>query len=156
MLVNAAYDTMLIVSMAFDDRVLCDYTAFLVLEPNDTIHYLINPWDESLLTKVEDEEAVVDSLMLDIYPNPFNSMSLIKLSLPEMSRVSVNIFDITGQLVKQIADEDGVKGIKRYNWNGTDNFNTTLASGVYLVHVRIKGNESGKTDYLTKKIIYLR
>ena len=156
MLVNAAYDTSLIVSMAFDDRVLCDYTAFLVLEPNDTVHYLINPWDESTLTKIEDENSKVDSLMLDIYPNPFNSMSLIKLSLPEDSRVSVNIFDITGQLVKQIADEDGIKGIKKYNWNGTDNFNTTLASGVYLVHVKIKGNETGKVDYLSKKIIYLR
>ncbi len=156
MLVNASYDTALIVSMAFDDRVMCDYTAFLVLEPNDTVHYLINPWDESKLTKILGEDMVVDSLMLDIYPNPFNSMSLIRLALPEESRVQVNIFDITGQLVKTIADEDGVKGMKRYNWNGTDNFNTTLASGVYLVHVKVKSNSSGKTNYISKKIVYLR
>lgn len=156
MLVNASYDTALIISMAFDDRVMCDYTAFLVLEPNDTVHYLINPWDESKLTKILGEDMVVDSLMLDIYPNPFNSMSLIRLAVPEDSRVQVNIFDITGQLVKTIADEDGVKGMKRYNWNGTDNFNTTLASGVYLVHVKVKSNSSGKTNYISKKIVYLR
>jgi len=83
-------------------------------------------------------------------------MSLIRLAVPEDSRVQVNIFDITGQLVKTIADEDGVKGMKRYNWNGTDNFNTTLASGVYLVHVKVKSNSSGKTNYISKKIVYLR
>ncbi len=156
MLVNASYDTSLIVSLAFDDRVMCDYTAFLVLEPNDTVHFLINPWDESTLTRILRENQEVDSLMLDIYPNPFNSMSLIRLAVPDESRVQVNIFDITGQLVKTVADEDGVKGMKRYNWNGTDNFNTTLASGVYLVHVKIRSNSSGKTDYISKKIVYLR
>lgn len=156
MLVNAAYDTALIVSMAFSDRVLCDYTAFLVLEPNDTVHYLINPWDESKLTGIKGEDEVVDSLMLDVYPNPFNSMSLIKLSLPELSSVTLSIYDITGQLVKDIAMNEEVKGAKRYNWNGTDNFNTTLASGVYLVHAKIKNLGSGKTDFISKKVIYLR
>lgn len=156
MLVNAAYDTALIVDMAFSDRVLCDYTAFLVLEPNDTVHYLINPWDESKLTGIQSEEEVVDSLMLDIWPNPFNSMSLIKLSLPELSSVTLSIYDITGQLVRDIAVNEEVKGAKRYNWNGKDNFNTTLASGVYLVHARIKNLGSGKTEFLSKKVIYLR
>lgn len=156
LLAYASFDTAQIVSLSLDNRVLSNYTSMLCLEPNDTIHFMTNPWDETVLTGVEDENAVSDTLFIDIYPNPFNSMSLIRLNIPEESKLELNIFDITGQLVKTIASEDGVTGIRQYNWNGTDNFNTTLASGVYLVHVKIKGNETGKVDYLSKKIIYLR
>ncbi|MBK7865917.1 MAG: T9SS type A sorting domain-containing protein [Ignavibacteriales bacterium] len=156
LLVYASYDTAQIVSLSLDNRVLSNYTSMLCLEPNDTIHFMINPWDETVLTGVEDENAASDTLFIEIYPNPFNSMSLIRLNIPEESKLELNIFDITGQLVKTIAAEDGVTGIRQYNWDGTDNFNTTLASGVYLVHVKIRSNSTGKVDYLSKKVIYLR
>ncbi len=156
LLAYASYDTAQIVSLSLDNRVLSNYTSMLCLEPNDTIHFMINPWDETVLTGVEDENAVSDTLFIDIYPNPFNSMSLIRLNIPEESKLELNIFDITGQLVRAIAAEDGVTGIRQYNWDGTDNFNTTLASGVYLVHVKIRSNSTGRVNYLSKKVIYLR
>ncbi|MBK6680394.1 MAG: T9SS type A sorting domain-containing protein [Ignavibacteriales bacterium] len=156
LLAYASFDTAQIVSLSLDNRVLSNYTSMLCLEPNDTIHFMINPWDETVLTGVEDENAVSDTLFIDIYPNPFNSMSLIRLNIPEESKIELNIFDITGQLVRSIANDDGVMGLRQYNWDGTDNFNTTLASGVYLVHVKIKSSSTGKVDYLSKKVIYLR
>ncbi len=156
LLAYASFDTAQIVSLSLDNRVLSNYTSMLCLEPNDTIHFMTNPWDETLLTGVEDENAVSDTLFIDIYPNPFNSMSLIRLNIPEESKIELNIFDITGQLVRSIANDDGVMGLRQYNWDGTDNFNTTLASGVYLVHVKIRSSSTGKVDYLSKKVIYLR
>ncbi|GAB1442698.1 hypothetical protein MASR2M39_15340 [Ignavibacteriales bacterium] len=156
LLAYASYDTAQIVSLSLDNRVLSNYTSMLCLEPNDTIHFMTNPWDETLLTGVEDENGFLDTLFIDIYPNPFNSMSLIRLNIPEESRLELNIFDITGQLVRTIANEDGVTGLRQFNWDGTDNFNTTLASGVYLVHVKIRSSSTGKVEYLSKKVIYLR
>lgn len=58
MLLNNSTDTSGIVSQALKYNLLCDYTALIALEPNDTIHFMINPFDESLLSvKVESMAA---------------------------------------------------------------------------------------------------
>jgi hypothetical protein len=50
MLLNNSTDTSGIVSQALKYNLLCDYTALIALEPNDTIHFMINPFDESILS----------------------------------------------------------------------------------------------------------
>jgi hypothetical protein len=58
MLLNNSTDTSGIVSQALKYNLLCDYTGLIALEPNDTIHFMINPLDESLLSvKVESMNA---------------------------------------------------------------------------------------------------
>ena len=47
------YDTAKILNTAFNAHLLCDYTALLALEPNDTIKFINNPFDESGLIPVE-------------------------------------------------------------------------------------------------------
>jgi hypothetical protein len=59
MFLNNSKDTAGIVSQALNYNLLCDYTGLIALEPNDTIHFMINPFDESLLSvKVENMNAV--------------------------------------------------------------------------------------------------
>jgi hypothetical protein len=59
MLLNNSKDTAGIVSQALNYNLLCDYTGLIALEPNDTIHFMVNPFDESLLSvKVENMNAV--------------------------------------------------------------------------------------------------
>lgn len=60
---NTPTDTAGIVSKAVDNNLVSDYTALLCLEPNDTIHPIINPFDESGLVPVEltSFSAVMDS-----------------------------------------------------------------------------------------------
>jgi hypothetical protein len=72
---------------------LCDYTALIALEPNDTLHFIKNPFKEDeLLTEVETEnKSEQDSLGLDIYPNPFNAQTTIALNIPFSSEVRLNI-----------------------------------------------------------------
>jgi len=50
MLLYNSHDTAGIVSQALKYNLLCDYTALIALEPNDTIHFMINPFDESVLS----------------------------------------------------------------------------------------------------------
>ncbi len=66
------------------------------------------------------------------YPNPFNPETVINFSLKDASRVRINVFNIKGQLVKTLINDDMSSGKHRIVWNGKDNNNRNVSSGVYL------------------------
>ena len=67
------------------------------------------------------------------YPNPFNPITYINYDLPEMSVVNIEIFNILGQRVRTLMSGSQVAGHHRVQWNGKNNFDKALPSGVYLV-----------------------
>ncbi len=69
------------------------------------------------------------------YPNPFNASTVIRYSLPENSRVKIEIFNILGQKVKTLVDEVQTAGYKSIEWNGRDASSQTVASGVYFYKI---------------------
>lgn len=73
------------------------------------------------------------------YPNPFNPVTKIKFALPQESGVKINLYDITGRLVKELADEKFMPGIHYLDIDGKN-----LASGIYIVNMR--------TDEFVKQI----
>jgi len=84
------------------------------------------------------------------YPNPFNNVTKINFDLIEDSWIKLFIYNINGQRVKVLYD--GLKKAGRYqiSWEGTDDLNQHVASGMYFYKL-----EFGKKS-LTKKMIYLR
>ena len=69
------------------------------------------------------------------YPNPFNAGTVIRYSLPENSKVKIEIFNILGQKVRTLVDEYQTAGYKTIQWNGTNAGNQTVASGVYFYKI---------------------
>jgi flagellar hook assembly protein FlgD len=65
------------------------------------------------------------------YPNPFNAQTLIRFDLPEAGNVTVNIYSITGQLVKTLGGQFEA-GHQSVTWNASD-----AASGVYFYKVSV-------------------
>ncbi len=61
------------------------------------------------------------------YPNPFNPTTTINYSLPLDSRVTINIYSITGELVRSLVNEDKSAGSYSVELNASD-----LASGTYF------------------------
>ena len=61
------------------------------------------------------------------YPNPFNPSTTIKYALPKEGLVSLKIYDITGQEIKTLINENEQPGIYNVTFNASD-----LASGVYF------------------------
>jgi hypothetical protein len=154
---NATFDTSQIVSLALQYRLLCDYTAFIALEPNDTIHYMKNPNDEgSYTTGVKDENDKTDSLSLDIYPNPFNNATSIIVSVPAASEITLELYNILGQRVKEFANQGIVEGKKIYYWNGTNNYNRVVSSGIYFARAMVKDISTNKVTVKMKKMILLK
>ena len=154
---TASYDTTAIVSLAMKYRLLCNYTAFLALEPNDTIHFMQNPNDEGgYTTSIENNKDQADTLNIDIYPNPFNIQTSIVLNLRAPSNVRLAVYNILGQLVKFIDDADLLAGKKIYFWNAQNSYNQTVSSGIYFVRAIVKENATGKTYVEMKKMILLK
>jgi hypothetical protein len=69
------------------------------------------------------------------YPNPFNPVTTVSFSLSSESKVSVDVFNIKGQKVKQILNDKLTSGIHEIQWDGRDESNKASASGVYFVQV---------------------
>ena len=153
---TASFDTTQIVNLALRYRLLCDYTAFIALEPNDTIHFMQNPNDEGDYTYINDKLDQTDTLSLDIFPNPFNIQTSIVLNVKIPSNVTVEIFNILGQRVKVLADYDLLNGRKVYSWYAQNSYNQTVSSGIYFVRAIVKEKGTGNTYVKMKKMILLK
>ncbi len=68
------------------------------------------------------------------YPNPFNPSTTINFSLPEKAEVTVNIYDVIGELVKTIVHNTFGAGYQSLNFNASG-----LTSGVYIYRIEAKG-----------------
>jgi hypothetical protein len=75
------------------------------------------------------------------YPNPFylNKSSrgqiTIKYDLPQASQLSLEIYNLKGQLVKSLLQQYQAAGSQQVEWNGTDNNGQQLSSGVYFYKI---------------------
>jgi hypothetical protein len=78
------------------------------------------------------------------YPNPFNPSSRIAFSLEYPTPVTVSVYNILGQRVITLLDENLDAGPHSVTWNGTDDDGKTVASGVYFYRVETKDGAVNK------------
>jgi hypothetical protein len=83
-------------------------------------------------------------------PNPFNPTTQIRFSLPEKSMTSLCIYNLKGQLVKTLINEDFAKGNHSITWNGKDDNEIAVSSGVYYYKLKWNNKE------MTRKMILLK
>lgn len=84
------------------------------------------------------------------YPNPFNPNTKISFSIKETGFVSLRVFNTRGQLVKTLISEKLEEGVHFTNWNGRDNSNKSVSSGIYFYKMDTKNYSS------TRKMILLK
>ncbi len=73
------------------------------------------------------------------YPNPFNPRTTISFDLPKSANVDLSIYNIKGQKVKTLTDEKYSKGKHSLIWNGTNDENQNVGSGVYFYKLNVNG-----------------
>jgi len=69
------------------------------------------------------------------YPNPFNPSTIINYSLPRRSNVKIEIYNILGQTVRQLTDENRTAGNHSVTWDGLDNNGQSVSTGVYFYRI---------------------
>ncbi len=84
------------------------------------------------------------------YPNPFNPTTNIRFSLPTDEHVLLQVFDITGALVKTVVDQTLRSGNAEATWDGTNSDGARVASGMYLYRVK------AGSFVMTKKMIMMK
>ncbi len=75
------------------------------------------------------------------YPNPFRFSTAIVFFLPQPARVELAIFNLLGQRVRTVLEENRNSGRHRVYWNGRDDAGHLVAGGVYYYRLRA-GNAS--------------
>jgi hypothetical protein len=117
-----------------DDYVyIADYTSLIILS--------------TPFTGIPDESVRVP-LTFSVspnYPNPFNTSTTIKYSLPSASNVSIDIYEITGRKIKTIFSEKQNAGEYSVVWNARD-----VPSGVYLYRIKTDNQTISKKCLLLK------
>lgn len=84
------------------------------------------------------------------YPNPFNPTTTISYDLNKNAEVSLKVFNLAGQEVKTLVNENQSAGSKQVTWDGRDNNGRQVASGIYLYQLQ------AGTQMQTKKMVLLK
>jgi hypothetical protein len=69
------------------------------------------------------------------YPNPFNPSTSINYWLPQRSHVEIDIYNILGQKVTTLVNEDRPAGAHTAVWDGTDGSGGRVSTGIYLYRI---------------------
>ena len=86
-----------------------------------------------------------DYYLAQNYPNPFNAVTHIAFGLPEASKVSIKVYDVTGRQVATLIEGERKAGHHLAVWSGQN-----IASGLYLVRMEATGFKSVRKVMLVK------
>ncbi len=91
------------------------------------------------------------------YPNPFNPSgagrspsTTIKFTIPADEKVKLSIYNIKGQLIKTLIDETQIAGEHTIFWNGKNNADQPVSSGIYFYKMETKNISQIKKCLLLK------
>jgi hypothetical protein len=128
-----------ILDASLRERVLSRYTAFLALEPGDTVKVCVDCKDESELVGVAEahERKALEDSLLSAYPNPFNAQTTISVRLPinfASTGALLKIYNLLGQTVRTFdLNAAAGKSIYQFTWNGRNEAGQIVANGTYYV-----------------------
>ncbi|MBK7978724.1 MAG: T9SS type A sorting domain-containing protein [Ignavibacteriae bacterium] len=106
----------------------------------------------SVITSIESNinEIPVSYMLNNNYPNPFNPTTTISFGLPEKSIVSLSVFNILGQKVFELKEQNLSSGIHSYNFDASQ-----LTSGIYIYTINATGID-GQNFVSSKKMTLLK
>ncbi|GEM_PF-2678705 len=84
-------------------------------------------------------EIPATTQLLGNYPNPFNPQTAISFSLASNDKVKITIYNIAGQLIKNLADKEYSAGIHNIIWDGSDENGNPAAAGIYFYRLDVGG-----------------
>jgi hypothetical protein len=110
-------------------------------------------WFENLIPEpIGVDPVAFENRLENSYPNPFNSGTTIAYSVKEQAHVKLKIYNVAGQLVKTLVNEEKTPRKEGFvvRWDGTNNADQPVSSGVYFYRLVTK-------NFLqTKKMVVIK
>lgn len=77
-----------------------------------------------------------DYALSENFPNPFNPQTKIRYQLPQKGNVVLKVFNLLGQEIRTLVNEDKSAGFYEVQWDGTDNLGQGVSSGIYVYRIQ--------------------
>ena len=87
-------------------------------------------------------------------PNPFNMTTWILYALPETADVNMSIYNIEGKRICTMVQGMQEPGMHYHSWDGKDEYNNAVSSGVYICRMQAKG--SSRTFASSRKMFLVK
>jgi len=97
-----------------------------------------------LKIKSDDEESRISARISNhhAYPNPFNPSTTISFNLTNSATVALDVYNIKGQMVKMLLHKPLPSGYHNIQWNGSDDNNRPVSSGIYFYRIKIDNHQT--------------
>ncbi|MBT7896837.1 MAG: T9SS type A sorting domain-containing protein [Flavobacteriales bacterium] len=130
--------------IAFDDS----YQQYAGANQNaDDRELYINRYD---YLSVEGVGIPTEFALHENYPNPFNPTTTLRFDLPEVSNITLTIFNMLGQKIRTYDMQSAAAGYHTLKWNATNDYGDPVGAGVYLYQLQTK-------DFVkTRKMVLLK
>jgi hypothetical protein len=66
------------------------------------------------------------------FPNPFNPLTSLRYAIPESAIVKIIVYDVLGNIIKNIINEKQSPGFKIVQWDATNNLGELVSAGLYI------------------------
>jgi photosystem II stability/assembly factor-like uncharacterized protein len=103
---------------------------------------------------VEEGEPLADGMpaLYRNHPNPFRLTTTIEFVVPEgaSGTTALQVFDVSGRLVRRLAEGTHGPGRHAIEWDGRDDAGTALPSGIYFCRMEVRG------ETRTRKLVLAR
>jgi hypothetical protein len=107
----------------------------------------------SLLSGIDDDDTYTIPTEMELaqnYPNPFNPATNIKYSLTGAADVKLTVYDILGREIITLVDGRQTAGEHVVTWNGRDENNNEMSSGMYFYELTTGEQTESKKMILVK------
>ncbi|MCF7804158.1 MAG: T9SS type A sorting domain-containing protein [Candidatus Marinimicrobia bacterium] len=105
-----------------------------------------------VITRINQQKTSIPTgtVLYESYPNPFNSQTQIQYHLASTQLVHLAIYNIRGELISVLVNQQQGPGDYRYQWSGSHNNGREVSTGIYLCRLVTK------TQAIATKIVLLR
>ena len=112
-------------------------------------------WSDATIYKLDIGPAAIilnknEAIELSIYPNPFSNRVTISFSLADSEKIKLDLFSITGQKIKALANKQLPSGNYNFSWDARKKDGGLLKEGVYFVRLQYR------EQVIIKKVIFSR
>ncbi|MBN2835519.1 MAG: VCBS repeat-containing protein [Candidatus Delongbacteria bacterium] len=143
--VNVGYNSSIDFSFVNDDDLLD-----AVLEGTAGYYLFIQNEDSDINTN-SGLQAINYEIKHNNYPNPFNPSTTIAFNLPVADNVTVSIYNVNGQLIKTLINNQSLQsGNHTVVWNGKNESGSCFSSGMFIYSIKTKHGVVNKKILLVK------
>ena len=107
---------------------------------------------DSLVSTVEEPTVNLQFILMQKYPNPFNSSTTIEYHLQKSSKVTLRIYNLLGELMQTLVDEVKPPGVYKIDWDGKNLQGLQVGTGLYVVRIKAGKNTASKKILLVRLV----